>query len=521
MGVAEFLHVFPRFDIDMSATSNHFKIPDSDWAFSAEWFFDRQGASDGSDYLLGVFFYSFVGCIIALIALSLWSLFQCIKCVRHREDLVRMRLEEGSKCIIGFIILSILALIITIVCCSFAYINVEDALDRIDHSADNYDEILTSFRLIDDDLNSMYNLCEDLRSEGVDTTLVAEVEKDIKTAQKQVDDINNEADGVDWHLKDSSVPTVWGFLAGVCIISLILFICTAIEFYEEKIEGCKKTCWKFSVFIFLFFLWLFILGQFTMSMIIGDGCQDQTDTVKQVVDRAEQPWDIAEYYVVCNSTMELPWKSDFNEAYTTMDEIAKDIAIGSAAAKAAGEDDILRTLDEMLTLTNSSVAHLTRTESSLQCSVFHNDYKKVTDLACGKFLNLWFVVYLFQTFMIIFLSCAKCGNSCMYTTSPKDGGHWYGRLTGDHDIHYTNRHSINGSAVDYGSSINMQGTNAKTRKCCERLQKYEGVERELQVEALKEQGYHMDTIQKALAILRREENLGHDTQIIDYSVYNL
>jgi len=367
----------------------------------------------------------------------------------------------------------------------------------------------------------MESLCEDLKTDtNVPANLINDVENDIKEVQDTVNEVYDSADGINWHTKSSSVPAVWGFVAAVCVFSLILFLCTSVEFYEGKIGGCKKTCWKFSTFTFLFFLWLFILAQFTTSMIIGDACQNKTDTIHQAIDRAEQPWDIAEYYVICNGTIPFPWEDDFNTAYTTLEEIEQDIALGQAAAVAKDDTALLHTLNEMSALTNSSVDHLDRTKENLQCTVFHDDFDHVTDTACTKFLNLWFCVYFFQTFMIIFLSCAKCGNSCMYATSPKDGGHWYGRLTGDDNYHYT-RGSINGSVTEYGSRSFHKGTNATTRKCCERLLKYEGVERELQVQALREQGYAEDNIQKALAILRREENLGHDTNLIDFSVYNL
>jgi len=403
MGAGEFLHKLPR-----NGLTNHFQLPEDGWRPSIEWFFQTESGS--SDYVKGVSYFPFLGSIALVGLIFCWILFQISKCCQRKNNVKKIRKVWSGRCIFILLAFSFCGLVISIACCSATYTTVINVLQRIDDSADSYSLIVDELYDTSDNLQHSTDVLDKIKLEAPGVSeYTQEAKENIEKADNEIRDITSQADSIDWSIKNDGEYGLWAYLFVILLVTSLLFISSVVESFSCQTNYFCKCVWMHSTCLFLIILWVIILLQFTISTTISDACADKTDTIYQIYNRTDKPWEYAQYYVECSEASIFPWEEEYNTSHSALTDLRDDTEMVIDTLEPSG--NLLHDLNDLKNTTDACIGNMEQIYSDLQCEHFHSDYEYITSKTCNRVVDLWFTTYFCHLMMVFCLCLSKFLNS--------------------------------------------------------------------------------------------------------------
>jgi len=411
MTVSKFLHSLPR-----NFHTHHFILPNTDWRPNLSWFF--QNDDSGNDYTRGVAFIPFVCCLILLLIILLWICYQIRKYYKRIKsnstfEIIKIRSKFTRNAELVLLTLSaICGLIIALVCVGALWETAHDIFEEVDQSADKYDAALSQFYAISDNIDHCVEITRDIEEKGPEDIdkLTKPIGALLLKTDDEIRDIISEGESIDWHIKNHGLEDwLYTFLVITNIVCAILFISVLIETFPCQTASCFKCSWMLASLAFMTTLYVLILFQFTASVFISDGCADKLDTIEQVYDRYDKPWEPFYYYIECDEGAEFPWQAEYNASIKALTQI--DILTSAVIVLVKPEGWLRYDLVDLKNTTEDTIRNINMAYDDLQCEYYHDVYEDVADKTCSNVINLWFTIYFMHALMLMFLVCAKVLNA--------------------------------------------------------------------------------------------------------------
>lgn len=415
MPIRHFLHSLPR-----NGHTRDFILPHEEWRPSLSFIFQTDEHSN--DYTRGLSTWPFISIIILLIAVFGWIVFQISKCYKRLQStdefqVVKVRGARTRNQVIVLLVCSFASgLVISLACLGSMWDTLDGIFDDVDHSADVYANSVSELESISDNINHCMDLTRDIEINGISNgnpetlNFTRPIDQLLEAADDLIIDIVEEGRKIDWHIKDNGAESgLYGFLAAVCVVSSLLFLASLIESFPCQTFFCFKCSWMIISTIFLTALYIVILMQFSLSTILSDGCNDEVDTIEQIYDRYDKPWDPFYYYIQCDESTPFPWEEEYHQTVSILNSVSDATAL--VIVKFQPEGQTLYGLSDLKNTTDDTIDSLNKAYEGLLCDYYHEVYEDISSDLCNKTIDLWFTIYFFHIMMLVFLCCAKVLNS--------------------------------------------------------------------------------------------------------------